>query len=140
MVLPSNAVLSVPQLLDRTLCLVDMRSLLVAAQLVSRDWHNLIVQSPSIQQVLHLQAKCGTSSERTPNPLPAELFPPFIQQILHLQPKQNTACERIQNPLLAELFPPWFDKIGVRGYKRPEFLRMTLTSNQDHVFLRENAT
>ncbi|KAE9406873.1 hypothetical protein BT96DRAFT_1014564 [Gymnopus androsaceus JB14] len=82
MVLSTDAVLSTPELLDEILCQVDMRTLLVAAQLVNHDWHNLITQSP------------------------------LIQRILHLQPAQNTTCERMQNPLLAELFPPWFNKDG----------------------------
>ncbi|KAE9407529.1 hypothetical protein BT96DRAFT_105377 [Gymnopus androsaceus JB14] len=83
MILPSNAVFGIPKLLDRILSQLDMRTLLTAAQLVSRYWHDIITQSPSIQQAL-----C-------------------------FQPKHSTANERMQNPLLAELFEPWFDEDGV---------------------------
>ncbi|KAF9062904.1 hypothetical protein BDP27DRAFT_1335988 [Rhodocollybia butyracea] len=111
MFLASHAVLRVPELLDRILCLVDIRSLLLAAQLVCHDWYNLIIHSPSIQQALHLR------------------------------PRRNTGGERIQNAFLAELFPPWFDndKAGAEGYKPHEFLRMALASNRD-VLLKENPT
>ncbi|KAF9063713.1 hypothetical protein BDP27DRAFT_1426627 [Rhodocollybia butyracea] len=71
----SNVVFDIPELLDAILCQVDIRTLLVDAQLVSRHWHDIITHSPSIQQVLYLH------------------------------PKQSTACEPIENPFLAELFP-----------------------------------
>ncbi|KAE9407533.1 hypothetical protein BT96DRAFT_971236 [Gymnopus androsaceus JB14] len=85
---PSNAVFDTPELLDRILSQLDMRTLLTAAQLVSHYWHDIITQSPSIQQAL-----C-------------------------FQPKQNTANEQMQNPLLAELFEPWFDGNGAHDRRK----------------------
>jgi len=86
--LPSDAVFGTPELLDRILSQLDMHTLLTAAQLVSRYWHDIIIQSPSIQQAL-----C-------------------------FQPKQNMANERMQNSLLAELFEPWFDEDGAHDRRK----------------------
>ncbi|KAI0906546.1 hypothetical protein F4823DRAFT_74798 [Ustulina deusta] len=75
-----DAVLQTAELLEEILLQVDMRTLLTTAQLVSRQWHDLITSSPALKQALY--------------------FEPIVR------PKGPTT----QNPLLVEIFPLWFPK------------------------------
>ncbi|RYP06241.1 hypothetical protein DL764_003255 [Monosporascus ibericus] len=71
-------VLNTPELLEAILLKLDIRTVISSAQLVNRQWHDLITKSPAIQQAIFfkpLEAADGASSQ---NPLLTELFPPFF--------------------------------------------------------------
>jgi hypothetical protein len=71
-------VINTPEILEMILSHTDMRTLLLSAQLVCRDWFNLITKSRSLQKALFLipikDFEWGVD-ERIPNPLLTETFP-----------------------------------------------------------------
>jgi hypothetical protein len=76
-------VLSNPYLLEMIILQLDIRTLLMSAQLVCHTWGSTITSSSSIQQALFFRALPRGSSnavEKTYNPLLAELFPSFFPQ------------------------------------------------------------
>ncbi|KAJ5898840.1 hypothetical protein N7495_003584 [Penicillium taxi] len=72
-----NKVLDTPEVLEMILGRLDMRTLLVSAQRVCRNWMNLIRASPSLQMVLFFTSINGSEwgKEKIPNPLLAWAFP-----------------------------------------------------------------
>lgn len=74
----SNKVLATPEILEMVLLRTDMRTLLVSAQRVCRDWCDSITQSPFIQKALFFtpikDCEWG-AEEKILNPLLAERFP-----------------------------------------------------------------
>ncbi|KAI1756426.1 hypothetical protein F4782DRAFT_486133 [Xylaria castorea] len=70
-----DAVLQTAELLQEILLQLDMRTLLTTAQLVSRQWHELIMSSPALKQALYLEPIVRPSGPATPNSLLAEVFP-----------------------------------------------------------------
>ncbi|KAI0474448.1 hypothetical protein F4859DRAFT_483241 [Xylaria cf. heliscus] len=88
MIASRDAVLQTAELLQEILLQLDMRTLLTAAQLVSRQWHELIKSSPALRQALYLEP---TTRPSGPGPGPG--------------PGPAT-----QNPLLTDIFPLWFPK------------------------------
>ncbi|KAF8148537.1 hypothetical protein K438DRAFT_1763797 [Mycena galopus ATCC 62051] len=70
-------VMSLPELLERTLEKLPMRDLLVTAPLVSRTWR-AITFTPALQRVLFFQPAPSSSMERVQNTLLAEVFPAFF--------------------------------------------------------------
>ena len=75
-----DAVLQTPELLQETLLHLDMRTLLTAAQRVSRQWHELITTSPALQQTLYFAPITSASAPATQNPLLSELFPCWFRE------------------------------------------------------------
>ena len=71
-------VVNTPEILEMILSNTDIRTLLISAQLVCRDWFNLITESRSIQKALFYipikDSEWGVN-EKIPNPLLAETFP-----------------------------------------------------------------
>ncbi|KAJ7609186.1 hypothetical protein DFH06DRAFT_898006, partial [Mycena polygramma] len=76
----AEEVLSTPELLELILWHLPMRTLLVAAPLVSKTWH-AVTLSPILQQALFFQPDPAFASHPIQNPLLAELFPPFFMPI-----------------------------------------------------------
>ncbi|KAI1311079.1 hypothetical protein F5Y03DRAFT_343396 [Xylaria venustula] len=75
--MPSSreAVLQTAELLQEILLNLDMRTLLTAAQRVSRQWRELVTSSPALQQALYFEPMAESSGIATQNPLLAEIFP-----------------------------------------------------------------
>jgi hypothetical protein len=75
----TQEVLSTQELLEQTLLQLDMRTLLVSAQIVCTAWHGLILVSPSLQRHLFLKADPDLPHNgRQANPLLKELFAPWF--------------------------------------------------------------
>ncbi|KAL2127958.1 hypothetical protein VTI74DRAFT_9923 [Chaetomium olivicolor] len=90
----ADAVLSTFELLELILLHVDLRTVLVSCQRVSRRWHTIIASSPPLQRHLFLLPSLDTpspSSNSSSNSVPS--------------PKLRL----IQNPLLKAAFPCLFD-------------------------------
>ncbi|KAI0107253.1 hypothetical protein GGR51DRAFT_559594 [Nemania sp. FL0031] len=85
-----DAVLWTAELLEQILLHLDMRTLLTAAQLVRRQWRDLITTSPTLQQALYFKPVAQASGPRTPNPLLAEVFPPWFR--LDLDQRSPLVC------------------------------------------------
>ncbi|KAI8945490.1 hypothetical protein F4801DRAFT_124818 [Xylaria longipes] len=75
-----DAVLHTAELLQEILLQLDMRTLLTSAQLVSRQWHELITSSPALKQALYFEPVPWASGSATQNPLLAEVFPPWFPE------------------------------------------------------------
>ncbi|KAI0455926.1 hypothetical protein F5B21DRAFT_470190 [Xylaria acuta] len=73
-----DAVLQTAELLQEILLQLDLRTLLTTAQLVSRQWHELITSSPALKQALYFEPIVRPSGPATHNPLLAEVFPPWF--------------------------------------------------------------
>ncbi|KAI0518284.1 hypothetical protein F5B22DRAFT_80086 [Xylaria bambusicola] len=76
----SDAVLQTTELLQEILLQLDMRTLLTAAQLVNRQWHDVITTSPALQQALYFAPVVSSAYPATQNPLLSELFPYWFQE------------------------------------------------------------
>ncbi|KAJ7620654.1 hypothetical protein DFH06DRAFT_1482646 [Mycena polygramma] len=77
----AEEVLSTPELLELILWHLPMRSLLIAAPLVSKKWQGVTL-SPILQRALFFQPDPAVaSSHPILNPLLVELFPPFFTPI-----------------------------------------------------------
>ncbi|KAJ7244134.1 hypothetical protein B0H12DRAFT_1236182 [Mycena haematopus] len=73
-----SAVLSTPELLEKILVHLPIRTLLVTAPLVSKTWHAATL-SPTLQRALFFAPDPSASpSTRVHNPLLVETFPPFF--------------------------------------------------------------
>ncbi|KAL1998093.1 hypothetical protein VTN02DRAFT_6876 [Thermoascus thermophilus] len=83
-----------PELLERILLHLDLRTLLTAAQRVCRAWTRLIASSPALQRALFFR------------PVPYELSGNNIVT----GKRKRKKGEKVYNPLLAELFPPFFPR------------------------------
>lgn len=71
-----DAFLSTPELVQEMLLQLDLRTLLTSAQLVCRQWFDIIATSPTLQQALHLKpSRPSHEGGPVPNPLLAEAFP-----------------------------------------------------------------
>lgn len=82
-----STVLTIPELLEKVLLSLDMRTLLISALRVCRLWRDLIQGSASLQKALFFQA----------------------------EEKEPGTYEDGFNPILRELFPIMFDYCGVPG-------------------------
>ncbi|KAJ7606939.1 hypothetical protein DFH06DRAFT_1382193 [Mycena polygramma] len=76
----AEEVLSTPELLELILWHLPMRTLLIAAPLVSKTWQ-AVTLSPILQQALFFQPDPAFASHPIQNPLLVELFPPFFTPI-----------------------------------------------------------
>jgi len=82
-----DAVLQTTELLENILAQLDIRTLLTSAQLVNQRWHEVIAQSPRLQEALYFKpaaapaASDASRSLRTRNPLLAEVFPFWFPEI-----------------------------------------------------------
>ncbi|KAI3327366.1 hypothetical protein HD806DRAFT_520232 [Xylariaceae sp. AK1471] len=76
-----NTVFRTPELLEAILSQLDMRTLLVSAQLVNREWCELVGSSPTIQKALYFEPITQTSKTMTQNPLLVEVFPLWFREI-----------------------------------------------------------
>ncbi|KAI1368202.1 hypothetical protein F5Y08DRAFT_10842 [Xylaria arbuscula] len=85
-----DAVLQTPELLQEILLHLDMRTLLTSAQLVNRQWHELITTSPVLQQALYFEPIASSSDPATQNPLLSELFPYWF--------REESRCEGSETP------------------------------------------
>ncbi|KAI0974712.1 hypothetical protein F4678DRAFT_420562 [Xylaria arbuscula] len=73
-----ETVLHTAELLEEILLCLDMRTLLTAAQRVSRQWRELVTSSPALQQALYFEPMAESFGTKTQNPLLAEVFPPWF--------------------------------------------------------------
>lgn len=118
-----DVALGTPELLERILLEVDMRTLLTSAQRVSKYWNSLVTTSPAIQHHLFLRPQ-----------------PPRVGKT------------RVKNPLFAEIFPNWFQPCAVmqksKGHVKPylfrshfvESYRFARSTVLNAAFRREDAT
>ncbi|KAJ7622212.1 hypothetical protein FB45DRAFT_927247 [Roridomyces roridus] len=75
-----DTVISTPELLALILARLPMRDVLVSAPLVSKAWHAVILL-PIVQRALFFQPEpASDDATPIPNPLLAELFPPFFTE------------------------------------------------------------
>ncbi|KAK2591467.1 hypothetical protein QQS21_010843 [Conoideocrella luteorostrata] len=79
----ANSALETEELIELIFLHLDIRSLLVSVQRVSRKWHRVITDSVALQRHLY-----------------------FLPAILPIRPE--TPLHRRLNPLLSELFPAWY--------------------------------
>jgi len=117
----SDTVLSIPELFEAILSQLPLRTLLTAAQRVSRYWRATITGSLRLQRLLFLQ----------PQPQPQAQDGVFDDR------------NRVLNPLLAEAFPPWYPpRPESSRYSHTVFgtLPMTRASSNMKAFLRPQAS
>lgn len=125
-------VLGTTELLESVLCALDARTLLTSAQLVSREWHSLVAQSPALQRALYFRPGAETPP-RGPgardahhaadggldlNPLLAEAFPIFFRPSRPRRPPAPPA------PIVRSSFEslPWAahpDRSRAAAFMRP---------------------
>ncbi|RYP69404.1 hypothetical protein DL770_008241 [Monosporascus sp. CRB-9-2] len=74
----ASQVLDTTELLEAILLKLDIRTVILSAQLVNRQWHDLITKSPAIQQAIFFKPVEATNGAPLRNPLLTELFPPFF--------------------------------------------------------------
>ncbi|RYP41234.1 hypothetical protein DL769_011608 [Monosporascus sp. CRB-8-3] len=74
----ASQVLDTPELLEAILLKLDIRTVISSAQLVNRQWHDLITESPAIQQAIFFKPMDAADGAPLRNPLLTELFPPFF--------------------------------------------------------------
>jgi len=70
----SHLVLTSPELLSRILSLLGTRDLLISGQRISRTWHKIIADTPSLQEALFFAFPPSTAP-RLLNPLLREIWP-----------------------------------------------------------------
>ena len=76
----SHAFFSTPELLEGFLLEVPLRDLLVAAQRVNPNWHEMVASSPALQQKLFFQPRSAQEDRELEfNPLLQQLFPPWFE-------------------------------------------------------------
>jgi hypothetical protein len=78
-----SPIFTTPELVEQILLNLDMRTLLVSAQRVSKTWHDLIASSRPLQRALYFEPIAAATfkeltTTRTRNPLLEEIFPPFF--------------------------------------------------------------
>ncbi|KAJ7606936.1 hypothetical protein DFH06DRAFT_1347711 [Mycena polygramma] len=97
----ADTVISTPELLEVILWHLPMRSLLVAAPLVSKTWQ-AITLSPILQRALFFQPDpTAASADPIQNPLLAEVFSPFFA------PVEEGDKRRWPNNVAAIMAMPW---------------------------------
>jgi hypothetical protein len=78
----TDEALRIVELLEQILLQLDMHTLLVSAQRVSKSWHIVIISSQELQRALFFQAASesdkAVSYDQKPNPLLKELFPAWF--------------------------------------------------------------
>ncbi|RYP62030.1 hypothetical protein DL771_009900 [Monosporascus sp. 5C6A] len=74
----ASQVLNTPELLEAILLKLDIRTVISSAQLVNRQWHDLITKSPAIQQAIFFKPIEAADGAPLRNALLTELFPPFF--------------------------------------------------------------
>ncbi|RYP24846.1 hypothetical protein DL767_008538 [Monosporascus sp. MG133] len=74
----ASEVLDTPELLEAILLKLDIRTVISSAQLVNRQWHDLIAKSPAIQQAVFFKPVEAADGAPLRNPLLTELFPSFF--------------------------------------------------------------
>lgn len=92
-----QSVLATEELLVAILAQVDMRTLLLSTQRVSRHWHSIISASLPVQRALYFQ----------PETISKAVEPGFIPH-------------KTQNPLLKDVFPAWFENIDASMPRLPD--------------------
>ncbi|KAH8161535.1 hypothetical protein CIB48_g6698 [Xylaria polymorpha] len=92
-----DAVLQTAELLEGVLLQLDMRTLLTTAQLVSRQWHELITTSPALKQALYFEPIARLSGPATQNPLLAEVFPPWFPKPTKNEQRDITSSLKMTN-------------------------------------------
>ncbi|KAI8630094.1 hypothetical protein F5Y19DRAFT_53306 [Xylariaceae sp. FL1651] len=113
-----NTVLQTAELLEAILQQLDMRTLLTSAQLVNRQWHELITSSPALQQALFFMPVAGNSGPVRQNVLLAEVFPLWFRENV-----KQTSDSKLK----------WFTQ--------PSFKRLPMAKkSRQHTFMYPNAT
>ncbi|KAI1323467.1 hypothetical protein F5Y16DRAFT_403376 [Xylariaceae sp. FL0255] len=118
---PKPQALQVTELLENILNHVDMKTLLVSAQRVSRFWCHVIRQSPRLQQALFLKPE--PILHRTFNPLLVDVFP-FCYPLMHggciLPIAFNVADPDYEYPYCFQLPGLHLTREKMQAFSRPE--------------------
>lgn len=97
-----EAVFSIPELFEAILLNLDMIELLLLAPRVCRRWHDVIGQSPAIQQALYFSPVPAKSPSRSGES----------------DGDDAAAIKPVLNPLLVKQFAPCFFDFGSKAYFR----------------------
>ena len=121
-------VLSSPELLEQILLYVPMSDLL-QSQRVSRTWHAIIAESPSLQQALFFRALRSYS-------LPSDSW--ILSTLGRRHPNSF-------NPLLQEVFEEWFQYSGYYGPSRTKseneyVASVPMKRDKSEIFTRRDAS
>ncbi|KAF9880356.1 hypothetical protein CkaCkLH20_02310 [Colletotrichum karsti] len=109
---PVDEVFAIPELLERIILHLDIRTILTRAQLVNRTWKTVIEESNCIQQKL--------------------FFKPIVARRV-----EDVTQNRVKNPLLKSIFSAWFEER--RDYSTESPFEFLLTPKRD-AFLRKGAS
>jgi len=74
----ANSVVATPKFLSLILSFLEIRDLLVSAQLVNRNWNSIVATTVSLQIALFFKPSESTTA-RILNPLLKEIFPPWFE-------------------------------------------------------------
>lgn len=134
-----ESVFATEELLEAILVEVDMRTLLLSAQRVSRHWQSAINASLPLQRALFFQAERATEAvepgftpRKTQNPLLKDIFPAWFENIDGFTPRPRPGVNPVH----------YFPATAMMGYKRFEELPLYQTSlrSDDNPFLRPDAS